>query len=393
MKTSQFLLGAFCAASVSAASAQSTVTLYGIIDEGVDYNSNIAGGRTFQLYSGVISGSRWGIRGSEDLGDGYRAVFTLEDGFDASNGTIGQGGLIFGRQAFVGIGTPYGTFTFGRQYDVDADDVGPFEAGAHWAGNIGAHPADLDNFNLAYRDNNSIKFKSTAYHGLSFGLAYGLGGVAGDVTRNQTWSLGTTYTYANLSIGAGYHNVRNPNVGYFGNSTTGTPSSSVSNTKYPLFSGFLSARTYQVASFGGEYHMGKAIVGMTYSNVAFKDMGDLSSGPNPYGYTGSVHFNNAEINLRYFVTPALLLGAGYDYTKGSSVSGSRGTHGGASYHQAMAGVDYFFSKSTDVYLIGVYQKASGTDSRDMPAVATILNQSPSDNNRQAVLRIGIRHRF
>ena len=97
--------------------AQSSVTLYGIIDEGVNYNSNANGNRLYNLSSGVFQGSRWGLRGKEDLGGGLGAIFVLENGFDVNTGRLGQGGLLFGRQAYVGISSPYGTVTFGRQYD------------------------------------------------------------------------------------------------------------------------------------------------------------------------------------------------------------------------------------------------------------------------------------
>ncbi|MBN3754754.1 porin [Paraburkholderia sp. Tr-20389] len=385
------MMGMFAAA----AHAQGSATLYGIIDEGFNYNSNMKGSRSYALQSGVMQGSRWGLRGLEDLGGGLKTIFVLESGFDVNNGKAGQGGLLFGRQAFVGVTSDrIGSFTLGRQYDVDADFVGPFEAGTQWSGNVGAHPGDLDNFNNTVRTNNSIKFKSLSYAGFSFGAMYSLGGVAGDVTRNQAWSVGAGYTNGPLALGVGYMNVRNPNVSFFGNATTGTPSASTSNVTYPIYSGFMSARTYQVIGAGGAYTLGAATLGFTYSNVAFKDLGDLSSGPNPSRYAGSVHFNNAEANFKYQVTPALIVGVAYDYTNSSKISSGSGTNNGATYHQGMLGVDYFLSKRTDVYVMGIYQKASGTDSRNQSAIASINNQSsPSSNDRQALVRVGIRHKF
>jgi predicted porin len=392
-KSALAAFGAFAVLS-PLANAQSSVMLYGIIDEGFNYNSNMKGERSYALQSGVMQGSRWGFRGSEDLGGGLKTIFVLESGFDVNSGKSSQGGLLFGRQAFVGISSNYGSVTLGRQYDMDAEFVGPFEVGNQWAGNIGAHPGDLDNFNNTVRTNNSIKFKSVSYNGFSFGGMYSLGGVAGDVTRNQTWSVGAGYTNGPLALGVGYMNVRNPNVSFFGNATTGTPSASTANTTYPVYSGFLSAHTYQVIGAGGFYTLGVATLGLTYSNVAFKDLGDLSSGPNASGYAGSVHFNNAEANFKYQVTPALIVGVAYDYTNSSKISAGRATNDGATYHQGMLGVDYFLSKRTDVYVIGIYQKASGTDSRNLPAIASINNQSsPSSNDRQALVRVGIRHKF
>ena len=395
MKKAIFACACIGATVLSTAHAQGSVTLYGIIDEGFNYNSNMNGNHSYALQSGVMQGSRWGLKGVEDLGGGLKAIFTLESGYDPNTGKASQGGLEFGRQAFVGLSSnQWGAVTLGRQYDVNADFVGPLEAGSQWAGNIGAHPGDLDNLNNTVRTNNSIKFKSIDYSGFSFGGAYSLGGVAGDVTRNQAWSVGMGYVRGPLQLGAGYMNVRNPNVSFFGNATTGTPSATTSNSTYPIYNGFLSAHTYQVISAGGAYAIGAATLGFTYSNIAFKDLGNVSSGPNPSGYSGSVHFNNAEVNFKYQITPALLAGLAYDYTKGSSISSSTGTNEGATYHQGMAGLDYFLSKRTDVYLLGIYQKASGTDSRNRAAVASINNQSsPSSNDHQAVIRVGMRHKF
>jgi predicted porin len=374
--------------------AQSSVTLYGIIDEGINYNSNMGGHRSYAMQSGVGNGNRWGLRGTEDLGGGIKSLFVLENGFDLNTGKLGQGGLEFGRQAYVGLGSNYGSLTLGRQYDAVLDMPGPFEVGNQWGGNVGAHPGDLDNFNGTIRTNNSVKYRSVSYGGMTFEGVYSLGGVAGDVTRNQAWSAGAAYQNGPFAMGVGYMNVRDPNLSFFGNGTTGTPSAATANTSFPVFSGFLSAHTYQVIGAGGSYTLGAGTLGFTYSNTAFKGLGDLSAGPNPSGYQGDVHFNNAEVNFKYQFTPALLAGIAYDYTNSSKVSSGRGVNDGATYNQGMLSVDYFFSKRTDVYVLGIYQKASGTDSRNLPAVASINNQSsPSSNDRQALVRVALRHRF
>jgi predicted porin len=94
------------------AHAQSTMTLYGILDEGLMINTNAknvvngknAGGRQFSVDSNAgTQGSRWGMRGAEDLGGGTTAIFVLESGINVSTGAFGQGGTAFGRQAYVGL--------------------------------------------------------------------------------------------------------------------------------------------------------------------------------------------------------------------------------------------------------------------------------------------------
>ena len=106
------LAGAALVTLTGTAHAQSSVTLYGLIDEGLQFNTNNkqivggrnVGGRLWNLDSlAGPSGSRWGMKGSEDLGGGLSAVFTLESGVNLNSGAAGQGATLFGRQAYVGL--------------------------------------------------------------------------------------------------------------------------------------------------------------------------------------------------------------------------------------------------------------------------------------------------
>jgi predicted porin len=186
-------MGAFA----NVANAQSSVTLYGVIDEGFEMISNVKTGpgegkTLYQLdsTSGAL-GSRWGMRGSEDLGSGLRAIFVLENGFEINTGKLNQGGDEWGRQAYVGLSsTTYGSVTLGRQYDSVVDFVGPFGIGEQWGGHRAAHPGDLDNLNNSFRTNNSVKYTGTNYNGLTFGGLYSFGGQPGSISLNQVFSLG-----------------------------------------------------------------------------------------------------------------------------------------------------------------------------------------------------------
>ncbi|QBR01432.1 porin [Paraburkholderia pallida] len=394
---------AVCAAMAAPACvhAQSSVTLYGIIDEGISYFSNaatanpgggVSGHSAVRLLSGVMQQSRWGLRGSEDLGGGFKTIFVLENGFDASTGKLGQGGLLFGKKAYVGIASPYGIITLGRQYDTNVDIIGTMEAGGQWGGYMAAHPGDLDNINNTNSTNNAIKFTSNTYAGFTVEGMFSPGGVAGDFARNRIWSVTGGYANGSLALGAGYLDVENPNTSFFGSG--GSPAAVVngvpgSNMVSPVYSGYASAKSMAVIDAAAAYTISSATVGVVYSNTRFRDLGDLSSGPNPRGLSGTAVFNNVEVNFRYQFTPALLWGAAYDYTRGGSVGGQ----GGASYNQFAMGVDYLLSKRTDVYLIGVYQKASGIDSTGHDAVAAINGPSASADDKQAVVRVGIRHKF
>ncbi|ALK35262.1 porin [Burkholderia plantarii] len=400
MKKAAIALGCFVTFTATA-QAQSSVTLYGLVDDGFNWTSNAGGRGLYNLSSGVMQGSRWGLRGTEDLGGSFKAIFVLENGFDINSGSLNQKnigstqGLLFGRQAYVGLSSDFGTVTFGRQYDSVVDYIGQFEAGTQWGGYVASHPGDLDNFNDAYRVNNAIKFTSINYGGLRFGAVYSLGGVAGDTTRNQFWSVGANYVNGSLSFGAAYLNARNPNAGFFGDNGASTAASPSSNYAIsPVYSGYVSAHTYQVIGGGAAYAIGAATVGLTYSNIQFRGLGDTTtSGPNPVGYRGNATFNSAEANFKYQFTPFLVAGVAFDYTQGNGASTASGTSGRAKYYQGSLGVDYFLSKRTDLYFIGVYQKASGTDSTGASAVADITNLARSTSDRQTTLRVGIRHKF
>lgn len=128
------ILAALGACACSTASAQSSVTLYGILDSGIAYtnHANAAGDSVLKVpgLTGSVP-SRIGFRGTEDLGHGLQAVFVLENGVSVDAGTVGQGGRLFGRQAYVGLKNAYGTLTFGRQVNmtflaaVKSDVLGP----------------------------------------------------------------------------------------------------------------------------------------------------------------------------------------------------------------------------------------------------------------------------
>ncbi|TCK32894.1 putative porin [Paraburkholderia sp. BL8N3] len=373
----------------SLAHAQSSVTLYGLIDEGFEAVSNTSaasgvGGRQFRLDSASgLNSSRWGLRGSEDLGGGLRVLFQLENGFELNNGRLSQGGAEFGRQAFVGLSSNrFGTVTLGRQYDSVVDFVGGY---AFADTNVGtahaAHPADLDNFNNSRRTNNAVKFKSIDYAGLTFGGVYSFGGVPGAVGTNQIYSVGVGYKNGPLAVGAAYLNARNPATSLFGSNPSDTATSN-GLTGSPVFSGYASADSYHVAAVAATYEIGAAVFGVNWSNVRFAGIAALNN--------GTEVFNDVEASVQYHVTPRLLAGVAYNYLHGSSITGSVG---GANYNQVGAGVEYVLSVRTDVYAAVDYQVVNGHDSTGRGAVANLAGLSPSSNRYQTVGRVGIRHRF
>lgn len=110
--------GAFAGSAFAA-----NVDMYGVVDTGLVYTQTEVGGvlssetadsHKFSMDSGVNAGNRFGLRGTEDLGDGYSVSFQLENGFDSDTGALGQDGQLFGREARLSMNTPYGTVSFGR---------------------------------------------------------------------------------------------------------------------------------------------------------------------------------------------------------------------------------------------------------------------------------------
>ncbi|MGF6574018.1 putative porin [Paraburkholderia sp. GAS333] len=392
--------------------AQSSVTLYGLIDVGLSYTSNAQTGRSNGALKGAsqysfqdaatsgVTGSRFGIRGTEDLGGGNSAIFTLENGFGGGTGAIALGGALFARQAFVGLkSNTLGTVTLGRQYDAVDMFVQPFAAVATWGGYMVSHAGDVDNLANTRRSNNSIRYLSPSYNGLSFGGVYSVGGVAGSATQKQIYSLGVSYANGPVAVAAAYLNARDPNLSFYGsqaNSGTtaatnnlGSIGSDTTAQSIPSFAGYASAKALQIIAAGASYKAGAATFNLVYTNTQFQNLGNLNAGPNPFNYSGTATFNSAEASMSYRFSPAWSGGVSYSYTHNSGASNA----GSAVYHLAAAGADYSLSQRTDIYGVVVYEHAAGTDSLDQPAVAALTGQTPSANNHQLGVHVSLRHRF
>ena len=125
------LAATLLAGFAGAAQAADSVTLYGLIDAGIGYEKVKFDGNSqsrFGGVQGVSSGSRFGLRGTEDLGDGLRAVFTLEGGFGPMNGKSLQNGRLWGRQATVGLDSDtWGRLEFGRQTNLASKYFGSID--------------------------------------------------------------------------------------------------------------------------------------------------------------------------------------------------------------------------------------------------------------------------
>ena len=373
--------------AAGAAHAQSSVTLYGVIDNSLTYVHNASGNQNMWALGnnsgGDLAGTRWGVKGQEDLGNGLSAIFQLENGFDPSNGRNLQGNREFGRQAFVGLSSAqYGTVTLGRQYDPVVDLVQAITADNYF-GSTFATPGDVDNYDNSSRTNNAIKFQSITYAGLQFEAMYAFGGVAGSTGSGQTWSLAAAYNNGPLGLAAGYFRADNTNTLTNG-LRTGWTSTSDGTFDANINNFYATAKSIGIARLAAQYVVGPFTLGASYSNAQYK--ADAFS-----GFGSTEKYNSGSGFVNYQATPALLLGAGYTYMKASGDTS-------ATYHQASLGADYSLSKRTDVYLVGAYQHASG-NTRDpgtglvTNAQASIGSYSYNGTNSQELVALGLRHKF
>lgn len=380
------LAAAVTGAFSMAAHAQSSVTIYGLLDASLAYTSNstttagTAGSSNYRVGSGLVNGTRFGLRGAEDLGGGNRAIFTLENGFNINNGTLGQGSRLFGRQAFVGLQNDrYGSVTLGRQYDSLVDYLAPLTLnGTGFGGWIAAHPYDNDNTNNSLRVNNSIKYSSINYNGLTAGALYGFSNKAGNFANNRAYSAGVNYANGPLTVAAAY--LERDNAGSTLNTGGAIDPSSDAN---------FAATRQRVFGAGVNYALGQATLGFVYTHTQLQGLTGISwnSTSTSVANTG-LNFDNFELNAKYFLTPAFSLAGEYVYTMASESS----TGAKPKFHTVSVQADYRLSKRTDVYLAGSYQRVS--DNAGTGLYASVGGSGGlSSTSSQTVIGAGMRTRF
>lgn len=201
MKKSLIALAVLAASG--AAMAQSSVTVYGIADiwfgsvKSQDRNgANWVGERQTVLESGGVSGSRFGFKGSEDLGGGLKANFTLEQGFDLSNSEQAEEGKAFNRDAWVGLSGGFGALKFGRSYtaydDIRGTNNNTFDSAltaAPWVGYAG-------------RADNQIHYATPSFGGFSGAVSYGLGeDKTNGTSAGRIFALHAKYENGPLMVG------------------------------------------------------------------------------------------------------------------------------------------------------------------------------------------------
>jgi predicted porin len=300
-----------------------------------------------------------------------------------NNGKLGQGGLEFGRQAYVGLADEkFGTLTFGRQYDSLVDYLAQTTANGNWAGYLFSHPYDNDNTDNSFRVNNTVKYASPAIAGFQFGGTYSFSNATGFANNRQA-SIGAQYANGGLLIAAAFLNADNP---------SSTASGAINNGGDE---NFLASRL-RIFGAGINYTFGGATVGFAYTNT------DVSQ-PTSSGYVGaitpatgttlsSLKYDNYEVNGKYQFTPAFYVGAQYVYTRSSYVASNGTLH--PNYQSVGLMADYNVSKRTDFYVQGAYQHAGGDKTGTVLDYAYVPGAADvSSTGNQLVLRAAIRHKF
>ncbi len=354
ISTAQVAVAAFAMSGASVAFAQSSVTLYGILDAGIEYNSN-SGGKDLVQYASRHVPQFFGLSGQEDLGGGESAFFRYTQTIATANGVAGP------KESYVGLAdTSFGRVSLGRQYDLIADLLPYFSE--YYMSVSGVHPGDFDRSAGTYL-NNAIKYRTPVYHGFSGALMFSFG-ETGTGATNAGNSQGIELDYNdNQSLRATvvYLNVRG---------VTATPFNSLGVTSLygsTFAPGATVLQNESILAVGGYYDWQTWRLMATYTNTRLT----------PPDRADAETIETYDVGANKSLSPSLSVGAGYSYSKLESYK----------WNIWHAHVDYFLSKSTDLYL-RVVQESAGAGQH-----AVLFLENPSSNSRQLVVGGGITHRF
>nr|WP_315594219.1 porin [uncultured Cupriavidus sp.] len=335
------------------AHAQSSVTIYGVADAGIEYLNHIPdaakqSSSVVRMTSGNIAGSRWGLRGVEDLGGGLKGVFVLEGGMSLDTGSAAQGGRLFGRRAYVGFDSTYGQLTMGRHHNLTFDLIIGFDP-MFLAPKYSAFSHDTW---LAGRSDNAVKYT----------------GKFGGLTAAALYSFGVDSTIANGSEVPG-------------NSRVGREMSA----------GF----TYDMGKlrFGGVYDQLNGTAAVTAAKTERRYVASIAGDIGPV--TAYLGYRRLVSQLLTTMTRTDLFWAGANWSVGQAVTLTGAvykTNDRTSAKDPMSVVlaaDYRFSKRTDAYINGSYTLNKGGSALS----ANGYDGSVIAGANQFGVVVGLRHTF
>ena len=336
------------------AMAQSSVTLYGSLGSSVQYVNNEHGKSLVFMSAGTTP--EWvGITGTEDLGDGLKAIFKLENGINTQTGAGLVAADAFSRQAYVGLlSDKYGKVTAGRQFDITNDLLMPISNGYQTVVYQLYHPLNLDDLGSTFY-NNAVKYTSPSMLGVTFEAMYGFD----DTTTQPGRYAGTGVNYSSgpLKISAVYTTEHDRTLALGGSlGLTNFLGQTLTST-----STFL-ARSVTTAAIGAMYSVTKDwSVRSMYSEVSVQ------------GFSGnSTTMRTVEAGTNYQTSPFNVVATGAYY---SAFAGGR-------YVAATVSDVYYLSKRTQLFAM-----IAGQQSRNVPAAMALL--APSSNTRQITAAAGV----
>lgn len=331
--------------------AQSNVTIYGIADMGLVVNGKYragtelaGGGQKTRLDSGVASGSRLGFKGTEDLGNGLKALFTIEAGIDVDTGGSNQGAA-WGRQSIVGLTGGFGTFIMGRMYTPQHlmnAKIDPFGIG--FAGNL----ANI--FNNVARVNNAAAYVSPSFGGFNVIAAYATNALADETALTQkkygrTVAINPNYAAGPVYVGLNYHEISDATA------AGGLPDTKVKNL-----------------SAGGTFNFGAAKLHAGYGQNKNHD-----------GSTDTVK------NATWMLGVTVPVGAFNILASYASLNDKLAANADA--RQMAVGATYALSKRTDIYT--AYARIKNKNS----AAYSVGNATDSGVGNESQFNLGLRHTF
>lgn len=393
------VLGAFAGSALAA-----DVQLYGILDTGVGYShidmdtSGVDDVDSFEMKSGVGSGSRWGLKGTEDLGNGLTVSFILENGFDSDDGSEDSTGVMFNRESSLFLEGSFGKLAFGRMGALNSGQsswskVGMINAFGTSYGEFTAQASNV--FSLAGQWDNMIAYETPDFAGFKLFAQYGMGSNdnENESSSNRFYSLGVTY---NNGPFAGYFAVDSinyktakfsqgewPNNGDdIDDSLTVTLGGSYDFDVVKIYLGAQYFDEVRLSSLGGPICRANDVrdLGISGFDLSINDIAKLK------GYGISLSGDAPLAGGR------VMFGLGYvdadaadslDKALSQNIAGFRDFE--IQRYVVSAGYSYPFSKRTDVYGVASYMQ----DNEDTSRESGTLEQDPSAYS----FYVGLRHRF
>lgn len=393
------VLGAFAGSALAA-----DVQLYGILDTGVGYShidmdtSGVDDVDSFEMKSGVGSGSRWGLKGTEDLGNGLTVGFILENGFDSDDGSEDSTGVMFNRESSLFLEGSFGKLAFGRMGALNSGQsswskVGMINAFGTSYGEFTAQASNV--FSLAGQWDNMIAYETPDFAGFKLFTQYGMGSNdnENESSSNRFYSLGVTY---NNGPFAGYFAVDSinyktakfskgewPNNGDdIDDSLTVTLGGSYDFDVVKIYLGAQYFDEVRLSSLGGPICRANDVrdLGISGFDLSINDIAKLK------GYGISLSGDAPLAGGR------VMFGLGYvdadaadslDKALSQNIAGFRDFE--IQRYVVSAGYSYPFSKRTDVYGVASYMQDNADTSRE----SGTLEQDSSAYS----FYVGLRHRF